>query len=140
MKKLLTIELEEDALVSLLPHILALEADFRVRSTNPVGTVVKAAEPELARKITRRSPDGRSSAQVVLDKVASFGNKKFHIREIDTVARFCGFAPITLRMQLRHMVAQGMVEKINRQYFRAVPPMAATAAVAAAVAVDNEAA
>lgn len=141
MKKLLTIELEEDALMSLLPHIMALEADFRVRTPNPTGAVVLTqpayAPGNAGRKIQRRSPDGRSSRQVVLDKVASFGTKKFHIREVDSVARFTGFAPGTLRPQLQHLVREGLVEKLGRHYFRAVPATVATPVPP--VAVDNAA-
>ena len=124
MKKILTIELEEDVLLGLLPHIMALQADFRVRSPQPAeytsATVAPALVVDKPRKLQRRSPDGRTSRQVVVDKIASFGTKRFHIREVDSVARFTGFAAITLRSNLQAMVKEGLVQKIDRQHYRGV--------------------
>ena len=125
MKKILTIELEEDVLMGLLPHIMALQADFRVRSPQadtPSPNLFAPPVPVVlpTRKIQRRSPDGRSSRQVVVDKIASFGTKRFHIREVDSVARFTGFAPITLRYNLQAMVKEGLVQKIDRQHYRGI--------------------
>ena len=123
MKKILTIELEEDVLMGLLPHIMALQADFRVRSPQADASAPNLFAPPVvlpARKLQRRSPDGRTSRQVVVDKIASFGTKRFHIREVDSVARFTGFAPITLRYNLQAMVKEGLVQKIDRQHYRGV--------------------
>ena len=123
MKKILTIELEEDVLMSLLPHIMALQADFRVRSPQADASAPNLFAPPVvlpARKLQRRSPDGRTSRQVVVDKIASFGTKRFHIREVDSVARFTGFAAITLRSNLQAMVKEGLVQKIDRQHYRGI--------------------
>lgn len=72
-------------------------------------------------RIQRLTADGRTSYEVVEQKVKSFKGRKFHMREIQGLSESSGFQPNTLQNQLSIMVARGLLVKLNKWEFK-VPP------------------
>ena len=120
MKKRIIIELTEEEFTKFLPSLLFTKADFSVRSVEPSLSEKKIADekPHILRQ--RRSPDGRTSMQVVLDKVGQFGGKKFHNNEIESVARYTGFSPHTLRINVTKLIAEGRLRRVGAEHLQTV--------------------
>lgn len=134
--KEITITLPDKEAGTFVANLMDMNVTFTVRTTVAADPIVFAAleAPKMdeaparnthsdkrGRKIQRRAFDGRSSMDVVKERVASFKGRRFRLAEVASLRKSTGFTEGTLQVQLQILTAQGKLVKVSKSVWQAVP-------------------
>ena len=103
MRKRLIIELSEEDLRSVMGAVLKTGADFRVETLEEAG---ESRAP--SRSIQRKTPDGKTASDIVLDFVAN-AKRNVHISELTALSKSSGFNENTIKAHVRKLCESGVL-------------------------------
>lgn len=109
MRKRLIIELDEEELRSIMGAVMKTSANFTVETIEP--------DPKPVRHIQRKTDDGKSASDVVLDFVAG-AKRNVHLEEIGRLAEISGFNANSLKGAAKRLVKTGIF-KLDGNHVRA---------------------